>query len=80
MKRDGELGLNQDEISFYNALANNESAVGELGDTTLKIISQKLTEKLRKHTTVEWHVRDNVRAKIRNVIRRLLKKIQISDR
>ena len=62
------------EIAFYDALANNESALRELGDETLKKIAHELTEKLRASTTIDWQVRDNVRARIRNMIRRLLKK------
>lgn len=74
MKREEELGLKPDEIAFYDALANNESALRELGDDTLKKIALELTEKLRASTTVDWQVRDSVRAKMRNMIRRLLKK------
>ena len=62
------------EIAFYDALANNESAVRELGDDILKKIAVKLTEKLRASTTVDWQHRDSVRAKLRNLIRRLLRK------
>ena len=74
MKRDEALGLTPDEIAFYDALANNESALRELGDEILKKIAQELTEKLRASTTVDWQVRDSVRAKMRNMVRRLLKK------
>lgn len=74
MNRDEELGLSPDEIAFYDALANNESALRELGDEILKKIAHELTEKLRASTTVDWQVRDSVRAKMRNMIRRLLKK------
>ncbi len=74
MKREEDLGLTPDEIAFYDALADNESAVRKLGDETLKKIAHELTEKLRANTTVDWQVRDSVRAKIRNMIRRLLKK------
>ncbi|BCL62307.1 DEAD/DEAH box helicase [Desulfomarina profundi] len=74
MKRDEKLGLSSDEIAFYDALANNESAVRELGDEILKKIAHELTEKLRASTTVDWQVRDSVRARIRNMVRRLLKK------
>ncbi len=74
MKRDEALGLSPDEIAFYDALANNESAVRELGDEILKKIAHELTEKLRASTTVDWQVRDSVRAKMRNMVRRLLKK------
>jgi|GEM_PF-6223126 len=51
LKRDEALGLNPDELAFYNALANNESAVRELGDDTLKRLASELTEKLRTSTT-----------------------------
>ncbi len=74
MKRDQELGLSPDEIAFYDALANNESAVRELGSEVLKKIAHELTEKLRASTTVDWQVRESVRAQMRNMIRRLLKK------
>lgn len=74
MERDEELGLSPDEIAFYDALANNESAVRELGNEILKKVAHELTEKLRAGTTVDWQVRDSVRAKMRNMIRRLLKK------
>ncbi len=74
LKRDTELGLQPDEVAFYDALANNESAVRELGDETLKKIAVEITEKLRKSTTVDWQVRDSVRARIRILIRRTLQR------
>lgn len=74
MKREEELGLNPDELAFYDALANNESAVRELGDDILKIIAHELTEKLRRSTTVDWQYRESVRAKMRNMVRVLLRK------
>jgi len=69
-----KLGLNSDEISFYRALIQNESAVKELGDNNLKELAKYVTEQLRKSTTVDWQVRDSVRAKLRNLVRRALKK------
>ncbi|HHJ15469.1 MAG TPA: type I restriction endonuclease subunit R [Gammaproteobacteria bacterium] len=74
MKREEALGLNPDELAFYDALANNESAVRELGDDILKKIAHELTEKLRNSTTVDWQVRDSVRARIRNLVRVLLRR------
>jgi len=74
MKRHEDLGLNSDEVAFYDALANNESAVRELGDDILKKIAHELVEKLRKSTTVDWQVRDSVRAKLRNMVRILLRR------
>ena len=74
MKRHEDLGLNPDEVAFYDALANNESAVRELGDDILKKIAHELVEKLSKSTTVDWQVRDSVRAKLRNLVRVLLRR------
>lgn len=74
MKRETELGLSPDEIAFYDALANNESAVRELGDDTLKQIAIEITDKLRKSTTVDWQVRDSVRAKLKILVRRTLQR------
>ena len=69
-----KLGLNVDEIAFYRALIQNESAVKELGDNNLKELAKYVTEQLRKSTTVDWQVRDSIRAKLRNLVRRALKK------
>lgn len=74
MVRDEALGLKPDEIAFYDALANNESAVRELGDDILKKIAIEITEKLRESTTVDWQVRESVRAKLRILVRRTLQK------
>lgn len=74
LERDAALGLNSDEVAFYDALANNESAVRELGDETLKKIAMEITTKLRASTTVDWQVRESVRAKLRILVRRTLQK------
>ncbi|MFO7832231.1 MAG: type I restriction endonuclease subunit R [Desulfuromonadaceae bacterium] len=74
LERDAALGLNPDEVAFYDALANNESAVRELGDEILKKIAVEITEKLRKSTTVDWQVRESVRAKLRILVRRTLQR------
>lgn len=74
MARDEALGLNPDEVAFYDALANNESAVRELGDDTLKKIAIEITQKLRASTTVDWQVRESVRAKLRILVRRTLQR------
>jgi type I restriction enzyme R subunit len=66
------LGLNFDELAFYDALAENESALIEMGDETLKKIAIELTAKLRNSVSVDWQKRESVRAKMRNVIRILL--------
>lgn len=74
LERETALGLSQDEIAFYDALANNESAVRELGDEILKKIAVEITEKLRNSTTVDWQVRESVRARLRILVRRTLQK------
>ncbi len=74
LQKGNNLGLNEDEIAFYEALALNESAVRELGDETLKKIAIELTETLRKNVTVDWKYRENIRAKIKNRIRILLRR------
>jgi type I restriction enzyme, R subunit len=68
------LGLSEDEVRFYDALANNESAVRELRDETLKKIAQELTESLRNNLSVDWSERESVRAKLRLMVKRILRK------
>lgn len=72
--RGDELGLSNDEVSFYDALESNESSVRELGDATLKKIAIELTENLRKNTTIDWAVRETVRARLRLMVKRILRK------
>jgi len=73
-KRGEKLGLNESELAFYDALANNESAVRELGDEVLKQIAFELTEKLRNSTSVDWQKRESVRARLRNLVRITLRR------
>jgi type I restriction enzyme R subunit len=68
------LGLSEDEVLFYDALATNESAVRELTDETLKKIAHELTENLRQNLSVDWSERDSVRAKLRLMVKRILRK------
>ncbi|MDD2738449.1 MAG: type I restriction endonuclease subunit R [Methylomonas lenta] len=72
--RGESLGLSEDEIRFYDALADNESAVRELSDETLKKIAHELTENLRQNITVDWSQRESVRAKLRLMVKRILRK------
>ncbi|MET3122307.1 type I restriction enzyme R subunit [Oxalobacteraceae bacterium GrIS 2.11] len=72
--RSESLGLTEDEIRFYDALANNESAVRELSDETLKLIAHELTENLRQNVSVDWSQRESVRAKLRLMVKRILRK------
>jgi type I restriction enzyme R subunit len=73
-ERGEELGLTDDEIRFYDALADNESAVRELSDETLKKIAHELTESLRQNLSVDWSQRESVRAKLRLMVKRILRK------
>jgi type I restriction enzyme R subunit len=73
-KRGEELGLTTDEMAFYDALAANEASVRELGDETLRKIAQELTAKLRASNSVDWYVRESVRAKLRLMVKTILKK------
>ena len=68
------IGLTEDEVKFYDALANNESAVRMLDDEILKKIAQELTKSLRENLAVDWSERESVRAKLRLMVKRVLKK------
>ncbi len=74
MSRNEDLGLNTDEVAFYDALAEKPEVLREMGNITLKKLATELTEQLRKSTTVDWQVRDTVRAQMRILIKRLLRK------
>ena len=73
-KRGEKLNLSDDEIAFYDALEVNDSAVKVLGDDTLKGIARELVETLRNNVTIDWTVREAVRAKLRVMVRRVLRK------
>lgn len=68
------LGLNDDELAFYDALSNNEASVRELGDEILAKIAHELTASLRANVSVDWSSRESVRAKLRILVRRILRK------
>lgn len=72
--RGEKLGLTEDEIAFYDALEVNDSAVKVLGDETLRIIAQELVKAVRSSITIDWTVRENVRAQMRVIIKRILRK------
>ncbi|WP_238710780.1 type I restriction endonuclease subunit R [Oceanipulchritudo coccoides] len=73
-QRGEDLGLNEDEIAFYDALANNESAVKAMGNDELKVIAAELVTKVRKSVTIDWTLRESARAKIKVMVKRILKK------
>ncbi|HOF41950.1 MAG TPA: type I restriction endonuclease subunit R, partial [Candidatus Hydrogenedentes bacterium] len=73
-KRDEALGLSEDEVAFYDALETNDSAVKMLGDETLRIIAHELVETVRSNVTIDWTLRENVRAHLRVLVKRILRK------
>jgi len=72
--RGEQLGLSDDELAFYDALEANDSAVKVLGDDTLKTIARELVATVRKNVTIDWMIRDNVRAQLRVYVKRILRK------
>lgn len=72
--RGAQLGLNEDELAFYDAICVNNSAVMELGDETLKTIAHELVDIVRRDAKTDWNVKEQVRAKLRATIKRLLLK------
>jgi type I restriction enzyme, R subunit len=72
--RGQELGLTDDELAFYDALEVNDSAVQVLGDLNLRIIAKELVETVKRNVTIDWTVRENVRARLRVMVKRVLKK------
>ena len=73
-KRGEALGLKEDELAFYDALEVNDSAVKVLGDETLRTIACELVDTVRKNVTIDWSVKESSRAKLRTMVRRLLRK------
>ncbi len=72
--RGEKLGLNEDEEAFYDALGVSDSAVQVLGDETLKTIAKELVEAVRRNVTIDWTVKESVRAKLRTIVKRILRK------
>ena len=72
--RGDELGLSEDELAFYDALETNDSAVQVLGDDTLRDIARELVDTVRRNVTIDWTLRENVRANLRRLVKRILRK------
>ncbi len=72
--RGKNLGLNEDEVAFYDALADNESAKEVLGDEALRKIAKELVVTVKKNITIDWSVRENDQAKLRLIVKKILKK------
>ena len=73
-ERGNKLNLSPDEIAFYDALANNDSAKEVLGDDTLLELARILVEKVRANTSSDWTIKESVQAKLRTIIKRTLRK------
>ncbi|MEZ5444105.1 MAG: type I restriction endonuclease subunit R [Lysobacterales bacterium] len=71
-KRGIDLGLTDDEIAFYDALASNDSARQAMGDDKLKVIAAELITQVRKSVTIDWTLRESARARIRVMVKRIL--------
>jgi len=73
-QRGVDLGLNDDEVAFYDALAANDSAVEAMGKDELKVIATELVTQVRKSVTIDWTLRESARAKIKVLVKRILRK------
>jgi type I restriction enzyme R subunit len=73
-ERGEKLKLNDDELAFYDALEVNDSAVKVLGDETLRAIARELVSAVRQNLTIDWTVRENMRARLRVLVKRILRK------
>ena len=73
-RRGEKLDLTTDELAFYDALEVNDSAVKVLGDQTLKLIARELVKTVRRNVTIDWTLKESVRAKLRVIVRRTLRK------
>ena len=72
--RGEDMGLTDDEIAFYDALAANDSAVQAMGDAKLKLIAAELITQVKQSVSIDWTLRESARAKIRVIVKRILKK------
>jgi type I restriction enzyme R subunit len=73
-QRGEQLNLTEDELAFYDALEVNDSAVKILGDETLRAIARELTQAVRNNVTIDWTLRENVQAKLRVMVKHILRK------
>ncbi len=73
-ERGKKLNLREDELAFYDALAENPTAETILGDATLKAIAHELVDSVRRNTSIDWQLKESVQAKMRTLIKRILRK------
>ena len=72
--RGQEMGLSDDEVAFYDALADNASAKQVLGDENLRFLAQELVKHVKESVSIDWQIRENARATIRVMVKRILRK------
>lgn len=72
--RGEEQGLSQEEIVFYDALAQNDTAIEAMGSDKLRVIAHELVKNLQSNVSVDWHKRESARARMRILVKRILKK------
>ena len=73
-RRGEDLGLSEEELAFYDALETNDSAVKVLGDETLRTIARELVGIIRQNASIDWTIKESVRAKLRTLVKRILRK------
>ena len=73
-QRGDKLKLNDDELAFFDALAQNESAVQVMGDEKLAIIARELVDQVKRNVSIDWTIKETVRAKMRVLVKKILKK------
>jgi type I restriction enzyme R subunit len=73
-RRGEKMSLRADELAFYDALADNPTAEAVLGDYTLKLIAHELVDIVQKNTSIDWQVKESVQAKLRVLVKRILRK------
>jgi len=67
------LNLSDEELAFYDALADNQSARDVLGDATLRDLARVLVQRVRENTSIDWTIKESVRSRLRVVVKRLLR-------
>jgi type I restriction enzyme, R subunit len=77
-KRGEDLHLSEEELAFYDALGVNDASVRMMGDEVLRKIARELVEIVRRNVTIDWTVKESVRAKLRALVKRLLRKYSYS--
>ena len=73
-QRGEKMGLSEDERAFYDALETNDSAVKVLGDETLRDIAREIVETVHENASIDWTIKESVRAKLRAMVKRVLRK------